>query len=106
MAITEGAAVADPAWRIELHFNKSSARMLAYVVRSFRAGTVEYIPIAIRPTADIRADARSSRVRRRLVIAHGHTDPESGMQLEVERSALTVLRGKCGGILGQLQKIG
>src|SRR5437870_360917 len=59
----------------------------------------------VRCAEDIRTDRRSSWVRRRFVIAHGHTEPQGWAQLKIESSPSSVLGGEFWWVLRQLHQV-
>jgi hypothetical protein len=67
--------------------------MATDVVGGCRIGVVENVCVAIRRTS-------GSKVWVGLSVTHGHTEPECGVELEVERSARTVLLGESAWIRG------
>ena len=68
-----------PARRIELQLEERRARVVADVVGGVRVGAVEDVGVAVGRARRVR------ELRRRLVVAQCHPEPESRMQLEVER---------------------
>jgi hypothetical protein len=58
--------------------------------------------VAVRSARDVRTGAgRPARIGITLIVAHGHAEPESRVQLKVPRSSAAILFGKQGRILRQ-----
>src|SRR5262249_57079210 len=90
-----GAARLDgrPAWRVELQLEERRAGMPPDVPGRAGVRAVVDVRVAVRRAGHLRADVAATGVRRGLVVAQRHPEPERGAQLEVIGATGAVLPG-------------